>query len=358
MRQLTLDKRAEEIADKYEGAMMKPCPKSDSLFEKAEDALKDLRKKFDASSTFKVNTGTAKAPVWVSLRKNDVIGYIDLLLKYHKDLLTVPPSGKDGFSFYITEFQKLISPKHINRGLVADGSSMESIANLIIKAMKYKEMRDDVYPTITRELGIKTCVYCNANYTITDRNGNGYYDLDHWKPKAIYPFLCTSFFNLQPACPACNRRKSDDDQKEFFQLWDDTGKHELDVLSVDLTPESVTEYLLDHDSSKLEPFLYARKPQYNQMCKDTNEKLHINVRYKEHVDVAEEVIWKARAYNASYSKAMRDAFVEDSKTLGLSLSDDELNRFILGTYANPEDIHKRPLTAFMQSIGRQLGLIK
>lgn len=60
----------------------------------------------------------------------------------------------------------------------------------------------------------------------------------------------------------------------------------------------------------------------------------------------------------SYSKAMRDAFVEDTKTLGLNLSDDELNRFILGTYANPEDIHKRPLTAFMQSIGRQLGLIK
>lgn len=181
---------------------------------------------------------------------------------------------------------------------------------------------------------------------------NDYYDLDHWKPKAKYPYLCTSFFNLQPACPSCNRKKSDDVKKEFFQLWDDTGKQDLDVLSVDLTPESVTEYLLDHDASKLDPFLYARKPQYDQMCKDTNEKLHINARYKEYVDVAEEVIWKARAYNASYSKAMRDAFVEDAKTIGLNLSDDELNRFILGTYANPEDIHKRPLTAFMQSIGR------
>lgn len=358
MRQLVLDKRAEGIAQDFESAMMKPYPKSDSLFKKAETALGDLKVKLDNYSTFKVNTGTAKSPVWINLRKVDILAYIDLILCCHQELLTVHPSGKSGFSFYISKFEKLISHKYINKALVADSTSMDSLANQIVKAMKYKEMRDDIYSVVTRDLGIKTCVYCNANYTITDRHGNGYYDLDHWRPKAIYPYLCTSFFNLQPACPSCNRKKSDDDKKEFFQLWDDTGKQDMNVLSVDLTPESVTEYLLDHDASKLEPFLYARKPQYDQMCKDTNDKLHINARYKEHVDVAEEVIWKARAYNASYSKAMRDAFVEDAKTLGLNLSDDELNRFILGTYANSEDIHKRPLTAFMQSIGRQLGLIK
>lgn len=357
MRQLVLDNRAEVIARDFESAMMKPYPKSVSLFNKAEKALTDLKKKLNSYNTLKVNSGTAKSPVWTVLKKTDIIAYIELILQYHQELLTVHPSGKNGFSFYISKYEGVISPDYINKGLVADGLSLDSLANQIVKAMKYKEMRDDIYPSVTRDLGIKTCVYCNANYTISDRNGNGYYDLDHWKPKAKYPYLCTSFFNLQPACPSCNRKKSDDDEKEFFQLWDDTGKHELDVMGVDLTPESVIEYLLEHDASKLEPYLFAKKPQYEKMCKDTNEKLHINIRYQEHVDVAEEVIWKARAYNASYSKAMQDAFIEEGNTTGLNLKVDELNRFILGTYTNTEDIHKRPLTAFMQSIGRQLGLI-
>ena len=357
MRQLTLDRRAKDIADSYEKVMMKSCSRSDSLYKKAEDALKELRKKIDSHAAFKVNVGTIKAPNWIPLNKKNLLAYIDLVLKYHKELLTVHPSGKKGFSYYISEFEKQIPRKNINKAIVADNTSIESLTKQIVKAMKYKEMRDEVYPLVTRDLGIKTCVYCNANYTITDRKGRGYYDLDHWKPKALYPYLCTSFFNLQPACPSCNRKKSDDDEKEFFQLWDDTGKHELDVMGVDLTPESVIEYLLEHDASKLEPYLFAKKPQYEKMCKDTNEKLHINIRYQEHVDVAEEVIWKARAYNASYSKAMQDAFIEEGNTTGLNLKVDELNRFILGTYTNTEDIHKRPLTAFMQSIGRQLGLI-
>lgn len=57
---------------------------------------------------------------------------------------------------------------------------------------------------------------------MASKNGNGYYDLDHGKPKAKYPYLCTSFFNLQPACPSCNRKKSDDVKKEFFP--DDCAK--------------------------------------------------------------------------------------------------------------------------------------
>jgi 5-methylcytosine-specific restriction endonuclease McrA len=76
--------------------------------------------------------------------------------------------------------------------------------------MRYDAARFEYYP-FALEMDIKSCVYCNAHLAATTKNNNGTYkgtyELDHFYPKSKYPYLCTSFFNLQPCCAHCNESK-------------------------------------------------------------------------------------------------------------------------------------------------------
>ncbi|MDF2453030.1 MAG: hypothetical protein K0S26_2534, partial [Bacteroidota bacterium] len=64
----------------------------------------------------------------------------------------------------------------------------------------------------TKLLGVKTCMYCNRNYTVTfDRSLNSSNVkgkirpvLDHLFEKAKYPFFGISIYNLVPSCYECN----------------------------------------------------------------------------------------------------------------------------------------------------------
>ncbi len=68
--------------------------------------------------------------------------------------------------------------------------------------------------------------------------------------------------------------------------------------------------------------------------------------------MAEELIWKSRAYNDTFMESYREAFDR------LNIKDYHFKRFILGNFDRAEDIHKRPLSKMTQDIARQLGIIR
>ena len=63
-------------------------------------------------------------------------------------------------------------------------------------------------------------------------------------------------------------------------------------------------------------------------------------------------MWKSKIYNASMIQSLRD-----SRFSALIPKQTELERFILGTFDSPEDVHKRPLTKLVQDVAKQLGII-
>lgn len=348
MRQILIDRKALDLAKHY-AELMKP-PKEKSLFEDAKANIIALKTRFDGK-TVKVCNGDKEIDAdWSVPAKHDYVGYLDLLINKQEVLTTLTP---DCFEACITDFEGKVSHADVNKPLMIEGvKESKTFASMVHEAMLYKKMRSAIYPKVMKGFGIKACVYCNANYTITDSRGNGYYDLDHWKPKSLYPFLCTTFFNLQPCCASCNRHKSNDDKGEYLQLWTCDGSKPLDSLSIDLTHHSISKYLVSGSASDLMPVFKECAPEYKQMRDDMNKKLHIEEIYKQHTDVAEEIIWKSRAYSESYLDTLRQL------AKNVVPNEAEVNRFILGNYDKAEDIHKRPLAAFMQSIGKQLGLIK
>ena len=60
----------------------------------------------------------------------------------------------------------------------------------------------------------------------------------------------------------------------------------------------------------------------------------------------EEAIWRKYAYNDENIKALKASFTGNK----LALTDDDVKRFVLGTYYDDEDIHKRPLSRLMKDM--------
>lgn len=54
------------------------------------------------------------------------------------------------------------------------------------------------------------CPYCNRNYVFSKTDADTC-DLDHFIQEGKYPIFATSFYNLIPSCPICNRNKRENE---------------------------------------------------------------------------------------------------------------------------------------------------
>lgn len=274
--------------------------------------------------------------------------YVDLIISlYPKGLLYGTPS----FLKSLDNGFNRIGVNTKNKLSINGQKKDKAFHEIIVETMQYKLVRQYIMPGYIRKMGIKTCVYCNANYTITDSKRVAYYQLDHWKNKADYPYLCISFFNLQPSCSSCNLHKSSDNTSEYLNLYEDRKTQSLDVFKFRLDKQSLVDYLCDFNRESLKVSFEEICSDFKKMRDDTDRELHITDIYNEHKDHVEEVIWRHQFGRESFLKALNDA------QLGFTIDEKNVDRFILGTYSGPEDVHKRPLTKLKQDVAKDLGLI-
>ena len=219
---------------------------------------------------------------------------------------------------------------------------------LVVDTMHYeKDVRPIMVPLI-EALGIRTCVYCNVQYALTVNHSKGMFELDHRYPKSEYPFLCTSFFNLQPSCPTCNHGKrtatadfglytSDSKELKPFRLL---TTPRLYLRKRRLDPKMISVHLIASDINDMKLVQLARSHQ---------EDFDIDNTYRELTDIAEETIWRCRSYDDTYKELFLKNFPE-------LYDKDSLHRFIFGTYAEG-NVHKRPLTKLIRDIEEDMRVV-
>jgi hypothetical protein len=280
----------------------------------------------------------------LSKDKNDekYAKYVQTIIDNYKNIIQLKPCE---FNEYKERFSEIVNDCSTHTSI----SKTKSFSELVVNAMEYDKMRINEFPIYVQKLGIKTCVYCNEQYAVTaiQRNHKSVlnYQLDHFQPKSLYPFLCTSFFNLVPSCSFCNQHKST--REIQFKLYI-TKPNEQEPFHFSLDYGSLIKYMVTFDSK----FLNIRLKSSDLSLVDQHSKIFkINERYEGHRDVAEEIIWKAKIYNKIYLSQLRDAFMES-----VYFQHVDFNRIILGTYGGCNDIHKRPLTLLQQDIAKQLGI--
>jgi hypothetical protein len=270
--------------------------------------------------------------------------YVEKIINNYTDIIKMKPQDFDNFhSTHFKYLEKCLGLKLLEGKL--------KFYELIVKAMCYKDARDEFLPYINK-LGIKACVYCNAQLAVTTEiakgHPKGFYELDHFFPQSKRPYLCTSFFNLQPVCANCNKSKSNS-KVEFHLYTNKSNDNTINPFQFQISKKSLIKYMLNQNNDELE-IIFDSTSTDNDLKKDYDNCFHITALYGTQKDLAEEIVWKSQIYNESYQKILKKSFPQ-------LFNQSDFNRFIIGNYDKTEDIHKRPMAKFVQDIAKQLNLI-
>lgn len=209
---------------------------------------------------------------------------------------------------------------------------------------------DAFYPYFYADLGIKSCVYCNSQLTVSvdshDGKKSAKFQVDHYLPKAQYPCFSISFFNLYPTCASCNLKKGDDLLE--FELFTESNDSTRDsVFNFQIEKKSLALFRITQNINDLKIIFDGKS------AEEFNKAFDIQGIYNTQKDLGAEIISKSVIYNDSYKRALSSAIPNLYRNNVINFS-----RFVTGNYTDPKDIHKRPMAKFTQDISRQLGLIE
>lgn len=266
--------------------------------------------------------------------------YLNYLYNNFEDIVLANTLSLQSF---VVNFNNIIESNLIKT------TPFKEFRNELINRLGYKELRDSFYPDYFEKIGIKSCVYCNSQLALTVRNVDGEknakFQVDHYYPKSEYPCFSISFYNLYPVCGPCNNSKSSN--SVIFNLY---SNNFIDYTSSNfkfsLDKKSLLKYRINGINSELK-IVFTEPHNAN-----FNNTFAINGIYDTQKDIAEELVLKSMIYNKAYTDSLKNGLTKLYKKKAPMLE-----RLIIGNYTDERDIHKRPMSKFVQDIARQLKLI-
>ena len=156
--------------------------------------------------------------------KSAITDYINLLIADYPKVLTLEPIE---WKQYIDKYNEVLKrePNMLTTKVAYRQTKKKVLKGIlyerIIECFQYAKARV-ILGEIHQQMGLKSCVYCNAIPTMSN-NREVFYQMDHYLPQSLYPFLGTCFYNLQPSCDVCNGHKLTQDCD--FGLYVNSEQH-------------------------------------------------------------------------------------------------------------------------------------
>ncbi len=322
MRRILIDEKVKKIARKYAMNLFK---KRADNFEKPLTRLKKLSE---------------------SLCKKEQVPYklyVDNIISFYDEIILLKPNEFEKFK---KEKFNMLKDNQLSV-LIPGFPKAKKFYEAVVDSMRYDEVQKAEIRPYMKELGLNTCVYCNASYAVATDDRKAIFQVDHWLPKSEYPFLCISFFNLYPACMHCNQLKSKKTTCNFCLYTDNSDL--LDPFKFSIDDKSIIKYMLFNNADLLKVNLKSDK--FPKDAEEHFNSFYLGGLYSQFSDEIEEIVWKAKIYNESYRNQLLAAY---NKNFPFNMH--AFKRFYLGFYPDAKDVHKRPLTLLKQSIAKEMGL--
>jgi|GEM_PF-972467 len=227
--------------------------------------------------------------------------------------------------------------------------------------LRYSELRSGdkkLLYSFYKELGIKSCIYCNSQHTILlkDTEKTMRLQADHYIAKSKYPTFSITLANLFPTCNNCNHLKSD---KEIsYSLYYDDTKLKHHDLGFKVTPESLNNYYLNRNKNNAENYLEVEfTDYYNGDLKNSsklNEILKIDKIYENHKDIIADLISKKIVYKDSYLETLGEEFGGLFKRKDGTINKHLFNQMIYGHSLDENDVNKRVFSKLTIDVKKQL----
>ena len=270
--------------------------------------------------------------------KSAITDYIDLLIDDYPKVLTLEPiewkQYMDKYNEVLKREPDMLKVKVAYRK-TAKKVFKGKLYERIIECLQYAKARV-ILGEIHQQMGLKTCVYCNTIPTMSNK-GEVFYQMDHYLPQSLYPFLGTCFYNLQPSCDVCNGHKLTQDCD--FGLYVNSEQHK------ELSPFRFVPKVknLDGPYPECEDIQFRGKgANVTKESQAHEEMFHINNLYAGYKDKVSKLYAKGYKLNDSVVKFMSAAF-------GLKPSPSDILAYLSDEISLKEnDINKEPLMKLKQ----------
>lgn len=205
--------------------------------------------------------------------------------------------------------------------------------------------RYDAYD-LAEALDIRTCPYCNRNYTSTviTRKGEKITrpQFDHYFDKADNPLLALSFYNLIPSCSVCNSSVKG------------TTKFDLSSHLHPYVDDSIDKIRFTYEySNQTKSGLEVRiKTNNSSKEKNTVEEFAIEEIYNSHKGELLDLLRTRQYFSDKYLEILKTHLLK-----GVIVSQEDLYRIAFGTELNPENFINRPFSKFKKDILTELGVV-
>ncbi len=295
-------------------------------FEKKHiESLKDAIKRVIQNRTAEVIINKKTKKIYLSK------GNRKLLQKYLNDktikflMLCTPKEQRKVITFLKKKFPSIHNQK----------TNIYQFLKYIFITNGYDKLDTEAKKLFYRNLKINSCIYCNRNY-IFDVKENGHIkgNIDHFYPKAKYPYFAMNFYNFIPVCESCNKVKSEFDTTDITKnIIHPYERKNQKIFNIEISAVDDFSYKLNDD--------------------DLLKQLHIEkIHNTGHKDIINEL------YIKFYQRDTKEHFDSLQKSLkSLNFNEDEIHRFITCGYLKNEDLHKRPLSKLIKDITEELGII-
>jgi hypothetical protein len=145
------------------------------------------------------------------------------LINHHRNLDRITSGRPEILAAVILEIENLVGHNILSNNLSYNQASLTSFGQIVKSVFGYENYRDNGSARKNVEqFNLNYCPYCNKqeleSIQRTDHlSGNtriaALHQLDHFYPRARFPYLAVSFFNLIPVCSPCNTQLKQD--KDF-----------------------------------------------------------------------------------------------------------------------------------------------
>lgn len=277
---------------------------------------------------------------WIELKtkvdSNLVLRLIDNHILDHLDnILIGKPSQLIAISDYLNPFIENIPDFK---------TAIEYVFNYQLFISKART-RYDAY-NLAESLDIRTCTYCNRNYTNTVIKDEGIKlarpQFDHYFDKTSHPILALSFYNLIPSCSTCNSSIK--------------GTHKMDL------SDYIHPYLDNALGDIRFTYNYSAKSKTGLMVrvvapdpskiKNSVDAFAIEEVYNSHTGELLDLLKTKQYFSEKYISILKSNLLKD-----VIVSKEDLYRIVFGTEYNETNFINRPFSKFKSDILKELGII-
>jgi hypothetical protein len=230
--------------------------------------------------------------------------------------------------------------------------------SLIVKSIfnysefsKKNEKRYCAY-TLADNLNIRTCLYCNRQYTLTVINKDQITrpEFDHYFDQGTYPLLALSIYNLIPSCHICNstlKHTRPFDLDNYVHPY--VNKDVLKQYRYTYLPHDVTSIL--GGSSKLQVKIVSEGQPDSVKINNTKEVFKLEDVFNGHTEALTDL------FDIRYKLSERylEELMKTYKHLGINR--EEIYKLAFGVHYSEDDFVRRPFSKIKKDILKELGVI-